>query len=220
MMPSFSLAGMTPVEVHPSMQSTSRRMSEEKRLARRTGSTSSDVSRVSRILTIFNLTLLTLSLPLSRPPQGEVTSPTHDSTTTYVLESGPSDPYMSDSQDSSAAGAGDPQQPLVSVTVNTNSNNDNDSGKCVTTTSLYVAAVPSDVPTSSPCDGEGEEHSSKHEVDEIGEGTQEKQNGTSRVEIVLHNPANSTLTDSDTNKSTNSCSTANPMPNVQPSDVL
>ena len=136
---------------------------------------------------------------------------------------------MSDSQDSStaAAGSSDPQQPLVpvSVTVNTNSNNDNDSGKCVTTSSLYVTAVPSDVPTSSPCDGEGEEHASKHEVEERGEGereraTKEKQNGTSRVEIVLRNPANSTLTDSDTNKSTNSCSTANPMPNVQPSDLL
>lgn len=146
--------------------------------------------------------------------------------TTYVLESGPSDPYMSDSQDSSTAAApsaGVPQ-PLISVTVNTNSNNDNNSSKFVTTTSLYVTAVPSGVPTSSPCDGE-EECSSKHGEGERGEGeremaeTQEKQNGTGRVEIVLHNPANSALNNSD-NISTHSSSTANPMPNVQPSDLL
>lgn len=130
---------------------------------------------------------------------------------------------MSDSQDSSTptAAGGDPQQALVSV--NTNSNNDNDSGKFVTTTSLYVTAVPSDAPTSSPCDGEGKEQSSKREVEETGGGeretvAQEEQNRTSRVEVVLHNAADSTLTaDSDTN---NSCSTANPMPNVQPSDLL
>jgi hypothetical protein len=122
---------------------------------------------------------------------------------------------MSDSQDSSTAAAGgDPHQserPLVSVTINANSNNDKDSGKFVTTTSLYVAAAPSDAPTSSPCDGE--EQSSKLEG---GEGereavTQEKQNQTSRVKVVLHNA------DSDTN---DSCSTANPMPNVLPSDML
>lgn len=154
--------------------------------------------------------------------QGEVTSTSdlqvnQDSTTTYVLESGPSDPYMSDSQDSSiAAAGGDPHQserPLVSVTINANSNNDKDSGKFVTTTSLYVAAAPSDAPTSSPCDGE--EQSSKLGGEEEREAVaQEKQNQSSPVEVVLHNAA---LTDSDTN---DSCSTANPMPNVQPSDLL
>ena len=140
---------------------------------------------------------------------------------TYVLESGPSDPYMSDSQDSSTAAAigGDPhhpERPLVSVTVNANSNNNNDGGKFVTTTSLYVAAAPSDMQTSSPCDGEGEGLSSELEGGEGERETvvQEKQSGTSRVEIVLHNTANS---DSVTN---DSCSTANPMPNVQPSDIL
>lgn len=130
---------------------------------------------------------------------------------------------MSDSQDSSTAAApnaGVPQ-PLVSVTVNTNSNNDNGDSKFVTTASLYVATVLSDVPKSSPYDGEGE-HSSKHEEQEGGDGerkmaeTQEKQNETGRVEIILHNPANSTLNDSDIISS----STANPMPNVQPSDLL
>lgn len=188
-------AGMAPVEIHP------RRMSEEQRLARRTGSTSDDSEVAS-----------TSDLHVNR-----------DSTPTYVLESGPSDPYISDSQDTSgaiaASASGDHEQPLVSVTINTNSNNNNDSGKFVTTTSLYVAAVPSDV--SSPRDDEGDERASKHGVEERGETTaQEKQDGTDRVD-VLHNAANSTLSDSDTNESTNnSCSIANPTPNVQPSDLL
>ena len=212
-------AGMAPVEVHP----TSRRMSEEKRLARRTGSTSDDVSRLIKG-TDYDIQFLCIS-PSS---QSEVTSTSDlqvnkDSTTTYVLESGPSDPYMSDSQDSSTAAAigGDPHQPeqsrvSVTVSVNANSNNDNDGGKFVTTTSLYVAAAPADVQTSSLCAGEGEGLSSELEGGEGERETvaQEKQNGTSRVEIVLHNTANS---DSVTN---DSCSTANPMPNVQPSDML
>ena len=209
-------AGMAPVEVHP----TSRRISEEKRLARRTGSISDDVSRIIKDTDYNN--------QFSPSSQGEVTSTSDlqvnkDSMTTYVLESGPSDPYMSDSLDSSTAAAigGDPHQPeqprvSVTITVNANSNNDNESGKFVTTTSLYVAAAPSDVQTSSPCAGEGEGLSSELEGGEGERETvaQEKQNGTSRVEVVLHNTADS---DSVTN---DSCSTANPMPNVQPSDML
>ena len=232
---------MKPIEVHPSLQSTSRRMSsEERKLARLTGSMSDDVSNV-KIAQNVDLMNLFISLSLSLAHQGETDSSSdlhanQDSTTTYVLESGPSDPYISDSLDSSTAAAnGDPKPISDSVAVNTNCNNDNESGKFVTITSLYVTAAPVDTPatTEVSCDGEKDhsssERTSEHEGKEMRERETVNQEQSmkpeqlGRVEIVLHNPANSTPNDSvssDTSKSNNSVSPANPTPNVQPSDLL
>lgn len=124
--------GMKPVEIHPSIQS--RKMStEEKRLA-----SLEDVSFILQCLHTSDTRFSNQDEPGIQAKQ--------DSSTTYVLESGASDPNISASEDSSPDSK--PTLPEgLTATDNSNYNNSNSGGVFVTKTSLYVAAVSPDAAT-------------------------------------------------------------------------
>ena len=125
-----------------------------------------------------------------------------DSSTTYVLESGLSDPYISASEDSSI----DPKHLLsdgVSVADNSNSNN-NDDGSFVTTASLYVAtpspATP-DVRERAVHHGEELSTAKPEPEGETTEGTRECQEKINRVEVVIRNVPSTDSVPRNTSKS-------------------
>lgn len=193
------------MEVHPSLQSTTRKVSsEEKRLAR---ITTSNLDEVSANQDSFKFWEPILSY---RSIQDELSSTTdlhgnQDSSTTYVLESGPSDAYISASEDSSI----DPKPFLpdgVSVADNSNSNN-NDNDAFVTTASLYVATpAPATPAVQERAVHHGEEsseekHESEKDTTEETRECQEEMGKINRVEVFIRNSATTDSVPKNTSKS-------------------